>query len=83
MRVWVDIDIEDVVDELTTRDLLKAVDTKDLREEIDRRDRVGSITGPDVPTLLRLSSWDAELLKEAVAHDDTRRVTDLLKGALS
>lgn len=82
MRVWVDVDLEDIIDEVETRDLLKAVTTADLRDELERREKKGFF-GPDVPTVLQLSSWDAELLREAVLHDDTRRVTDLLRGALS
>ena len=77
----VDAEVEIDVDEI-----LGDIETADLIEELARRKdkpAKGSF-GPEggEPLALKLGSWDADSLREAVRQNDARRVIDLLKEAM-
>lgn len=68
IRVNVDVDVGDVLDEVETKDLVRELRSR-ARDEGESL--VAELTHG-------LSAWDAEKLREAVKNDDGRRVIDLL-----
>lgn len=77
VSTYVDIDVDEVLEEIST---------DDLRDELERRE--GKSRGPDGPAggsdlNLRLQSWEADKLRDAVRNDDGRRAVDLLKEYLA
>lgn len=73
----VEIDIDDIIGD---------IETEDLEEELARRTAktLKGASAPDggQPLELKLGSWDADLLREAVAQNNAQRALDLLKEAL-
>lgn len=73
IRVNVDVDIEDVLEE---------ADTKDLINELHRRNKADGDRFVRNELSRGLSAWDVEELKAAVLADDGRRVVDILAPVL-
>lgn len=75
---YVDVDLGEVLEEL---------ETEDLREELGRREArtKRGAEGPSGGTEinLKLASWDADKLRDAIRTDDGRRAIDILKEHLS
>lgn len=78
LDVYADVDLGEVLDEIST---------EDLKAELEARERPRSYSA-DGPSggrdlNLRLLSWEADKLRDAVRTDDGRRAIDLLKEYLA
>lgn len=72
--------------EIDVADIISDIETDVLVEELTRRktSTPKGASGPEggEPLALKLGSWDADSLREAVRQNDARRVIDLLKEAM-